>query len=360
MNAVRLAHGLLEAGVTPVYAVARGSGTYTGLLPEGVEVINLTTGKINSSILRLIRARHPLASLVDARRPDVLCPVMVTPALAALSALRYARYKPTTVLSIQNSLSVSHDKEKTILTRVELSLIKRAFPQFDGAIALSNGVAMELRCIVPELKNNVKVIPNVGLPLPEQVERAMSYERPFSDNCTLVACGRLTKQKDYPTLFQAFKLLKGHRLQLNILGDGELRQKLENLTQDLGIHHQVSFLGFQQDPFSHIRKADIFVLSSRWEGFGNVLVEAMALGIPVVSTDCPHGPAEIIKDDQTGLLTPTENPRALAYALQRLIDDRVLRTRLGQAGQARAQDFSSGSIGASYARYFLQLIQGKG
>jgi glycosyltransferase involved in cell wall biosynthesis len=104
-----------------------------------------------------------------------------------------------------------------------------------------------------------------------------------------------------------------------------------------------------------MRRADIFVLSSLWEGFGNVLVEAMAMGTPVVSTDCPHGPAEIIRDGETGLLVPPGQPKALAAALQRLIDDPALRRRLGAAGEVRAQDFSSEYVGAAYARHFRAI-----
>lgn len=356
MNAVRLASGLLDAGITPIYVVARGHGSYEYLLPKNVEVIILDTGRINSSRLRLIRSPGMLAQLIDERRPDVLCPVMVSPALSSLSAMRRTRHKPTTILSIQNSLSVSHEQQPELLSRVELQLIRRQFPAFDGAIALSGGVAAELRRIVPALRDKVVVIPNIGMPLPVQIAEAMMLNQPKTgSNCTLLACGRLAKQKDYHTLFQAFTHLSGTNLQLNILGDGDLRQSLMRLTQDLGIADRVAFLGFQQDPFSHMRRADIFVLSSRWEGFGNVLVEAMAMGTPVVSTDCPHGPAEIIKDNQTGLLVPTENPKALAAALQRLIDNPDLRMQLGQAGQKRAQDFSASQISAVYAQHFRSV-----
>ena len=146
--------------------------------------------------------------------------------------------------------------------------------------------------------------------------------------------------------------MRGAKLELHILGDGELRESLARLAGELGIADRVTFLGFQRDPFRHMRKADIFVLSSLWEGFGNVLVEAMAMGAPVVSTDCPHGPGEIIKDGETGLLVPPGDDQPLAAALQRLIDDPMLRAKLGDAGQIRAQDFSAQRIGAAYAQHF--------
>ncbi|MCC5974538.1 MAG: glycosyltransferase, partial [Rubellimicrobium sp.] len=330
MNAVRLASGLLAAGITPVYAVARGPGSYVEFLPKGVQEIILDTGRIDSSTLRLIRSRGPLAKLIDARKPDVLCPVMVAPGIAALAAARRARHKPVKVLSIQNSLSVSHEQDAGLREQIELALIKRSFPAFDAAIALSSGVAEELRRIVPSLRDRVQVVPNVGLPLPAQMSTALSLPRSeAASGCTFLACGRLTQQKDYPTLLRAFAELRGPELRLNILGDGDLRASLQRMVAELGLADRVNFLGFQRDPFSHMREADIFVLSSRWEGFGNVLVEAMAVGTPVVSTDCPHGPAEIIMDGKTGLLVPPGQPLALAAALQRLIVDPALRQRLG-------------------------------
>jgi hypothetical protein len=194
MNVVRLASGLLAAGITPIYAVARGPGTYAELLPEGVEVVVLDTGGINSSTLRLIRAQGPLARLIDARRPDVLCPVMVSPALWALSALRRTRHKPASVLLIQNSLSVSHEQEPGLLQQIELCMIRRRFAAFDSAIALSCGVATELQRIVPELRDRVDMVPNVGLPLPSQMAEAITLDRPRpGPNCIILACGRLTK-----------------------------------------------------------------------------------------------------------------------------------------------------------------------
>ena len=353
MNAVRLAGGLLASGVRPVYAVARGPGSYAEFLPNEVEVIVLDTGGINSSTLRLVRACRPLARLIDERKPDVVCPVMATPSLAAFSALRRSQHRPATVLSIQNSLSVSHEQNPGWRDRIELGLIKRRFPACDGVIALSQGVADEICRIVPELEGRVEVVSNVGLPLRSQVALALSQPRPEpGPHCTILACGRLTRQKDYPNMLRAFRQLRGAKLELHILGDGELRESLARLAGELGIADRVTFLGFQRDPFRHMREADIFVLSSLWEGFGNVLVEAMAMGAPVVSTDCPHGPGEIIKDGETGLLVPPGDDQPLAAALQRLIDDPTLRAKLGDAGQIRAQDFSAQRIGAAYAQHF--------
>ena len=352
MNAVRLAEGLLAAGVRPVYAVGRGPGGYEEFLPDGVEVIVLDTGKINSSVLRLMRARGPLAKLIDQRRPDVVCPVMVAPSLAALDALRRTKHKPKIVLSIQNSLSVSHEKSTRLRDRIELRLLKRMFPSADGVIALSQGVADEIVRLVPGTERGMDVIYNVGFPLEAQVKEHGGRKRAAVEGpITLLACGRLTRQKDYPTMLEAFSRLTGD-VRLEILGEGELKAQLERMCQDLRISDRVTFLGFQRDPISYMSRADVFVLSSLWEGFGNVLVEAMSVSTPVVSSDCPHGPGEILTDGENGLLVPTSDPAALASALQRMVDDPELRARLGSAGAVRARDFKADAIGAAYADVF--------
>lgn len=360
MNAVRLAPGLLAAGITPVYAVARGPGGYEEFLPEGVEVIVLDTGRINSSLLRLIRARGPLARLIDARRPDVVCPVMAAPSLTALAAVRRARHRPRVVLSIQNSLSVSHEQSKRLRDRIELRMIRAMFPRADGVIALSRGVADEIARIVPQTAAGMTVIYNVGYPLQAQIETAMARPRAApGETVTLLACGRLTRQKDYPTLLEAFaRLTPAASVRLDILGDGELRGQLEALCDRLGIRDRVTFLGFQRDPITHMRRADVFVLSSIWEGFGNVIVEAMSVATPVVSADCPHGPGEIITDGENGILVPPSDPGALAAALQRVIADPALRQRLGAAGALRAQDFKADAIGRAYADAYRGYMRG--
>jgi len=359
MNAVRLAPGLMANGIQPIYVVARGPGTYAEYLPDGVEVITLETGSLNSSTLRLMRARKPLARLLEVRRPEVLCPVMLTPTLAALSAVRRSRYRPTVISSIQNSLDISHGSQASCRSRAELALARRMFRHCDGAIALSRGVAATFERMVPAIGGRIEVVPNVGLPLESQVSETLPSERGGETPYVLVSCGRLAPQKDYPTLLRAVAMLRGRvDVRLDVLGEGKLRESLVQLSRDLEIDDRVRWLGFQRDPYAHMRRADIFVLSSRWEGFGNVIVEAMAMGTPVISTDCPHGPGEIITHGKTGLLVSPADSGAMADAIEMLVRDRTRRASLGAAGQRRAQDFSAERIGKAYADAVVRLTRG--
>jgi len=136
----------------------------------------------------------------------------------------------------------------------------------------------------------------------------------------IIGIGRLTRQKDFGTLIRAFaEVRKRIPSRLLILGEGEDRRSLEQLCQSLGISDDVDFPGFVVNPHAFLARAAVFVLSSRWEGLGNVLVEALAAGIPVVSTDCPNGPSEILDHGRYGQLVPVEDSAAMAEAIMRVM-----------------------------------------
>jgi len=358
MNAVRLASGFMKHGVRPVYVVTRGPGSYAEHLPKDVEVIVLDTGRIKSSTLRLVRSIAPLARLIAARRPDIVVPVLSVSALAALAAVQWSQHKPKVVLSIQNTLEPPKSGVPNLYGRAEAVLIRRMFPQADRVVALSHGVAGDVARAVPALRNQIDVVHNVGLPLASQTA-APEPDMPVrsKQRIRFLACGRLVEQKGYPFLFEAFaRVVREKDTELHILGEGPLRSSLDALAQRLGIADRVTYLGFRRNPFVHMQAADVFVLSSLWEGFGNVIVESMAMGTPVISTDCPHGPDEIITDGVNGLLVPPGDAAALARAMLLLADDAGLRGRLAQAGQIRAQDFSAEGIAGEFAAVLRKLV----
>jgi hypothetical protein len=259
-----------------------------------------------------------------------------------------------TVLSIQNSLSVSHEHEPSMRERFELALMKRRFPALDGAIALSDGVAMELRRLVPALASPRMGGPQCGYAASAQVKSALAVERPSSNTtCRILACGRLVHQKDYPTLLQAFALLEGDLdLRLDILGEGSCGP-IFSLWQRSS--RSLSVFGFSVSRTIPICTCVVLISSCCPRG-GKGLVtcssKPWAMGAPVVSTDCPHGPAEIIENGRTGFLVPPREPASLAQALQTLVDDPSLRRAFGEAGRVQAQRFSTEVVGAAYARHF--------
>jgi glycosyltransferase involved in cell wall biosynthesis len=236
--------------------------------------------------------------------------------------------------------------------------IRRLYRRADQIVALSQGVADDLVRLDPALTSRTVVIHNACV---DERVRAASARPVARDGVPagrklIVACGRLHRQKGFEHLLRAMAELRGRvPSHLWILGEGPERAALEGLARTLGIERDVTFLGFREDPYRFMAAGDVFVLSSLYEGFGNVVVEAMACGLPVVSTDCPHGPSEIITEGVNGLLVPPTDPAALAQALERVLRDDALRARLAEGSRQRARDFEAEAIAARYAEVFLSV-----
>jgi glycosyltransferase involved in cell wall biosynthesis len=174
--------------------------------------------------------------------------------------------------------------------------------------------------------------------------------RPSTDGSVQIAAmGRLAYQKGFDLLIEAFAQAARDqpRWSLSILGEGPERRHLEELIHSRGLEPRVRLLGWVADPSVVLRNCDAFVLSSRFEGFPNALLEAMALGLPAISFDCPSGPAEIVRHEVDGLVVPRENVPALATAIRRLLSDEQLRARLGREAARVVDRFSS-------ERYYAQ------
>jgi len=170
----------------------------------------------------------------------------------------------------------------------------------------------------------------------------------------VVACGRLTAQKDYPTLLRAYAKARagGVGEDLVIVGEGEDRAELEKLAESLGVSEAVHFIGHRSNPFGYMKGASFFVLSSIWEGFGLVVLEAMALGLPCIATDCPSGPGEILDGGRCGVLVKVGDEAGLAEAIARLSTSANLRESLSQQSRQRAQELSLERMAGAYRDLF--------
>jgi glycosyltransferase involved in cell wall biosynthesis len=169
----------------------------------------------------------------------------------------------------------------------------------------------------------------------------------------VVSLGRLVYRKGFQNLITALKLLPATHLYL--IGKGDYEASLLALTEEAGLNDRVHFLGYLENPYNILRQADVFAFPSLWEGFGNVIIEAMACGVPVVATRCPHGPEEIITDGADGLLVPVDDSNALATAILRLLKDEPFRKRLVEGGKRRSEDFRVEKKMREYERLFLEI-----
>ncbi|MBX9866150.1 MAG: glycosyltransferase [Burkholderiales bacterium] len=219
--------------------------------------------------------------------------------------------------------------------------LRRNLSYADKTVCVSSGIQHLVCNAYPELANRVITIYNPS-PLIKIYDDACKNSIKFMSP-TIIAVGLLKKQKGFKILVQSVKLLisRGINVNLRILGAGDSQNinELGQLIVDLDLSGHVELLGFKQNPYQYMKAANIFVLSSLWEGFGQVLVEALCLGVPIVSTDCIAGPKEILQDGECGLLVPVGDVEKLADGIELLMTDIKLREKFIARGLKRAQDF---------------------
>lgn len=303
--------GAFQAAGREVHVVALlGGGPLRSLVPETVTLHELIEVSEASKGLSLAWKAFPrLAKLIRAIRPHAVLSTMTgTNLLTVLSCMR-ARVPARLVLREAASLVNTKSTLKRLAMR---SLYRRA----DGLVAVSSGVAQDLRGL-GLAHDRIHVIRNpVDL---DRLQYLAGTGQPVSrpgDEPYLVSLGRLAEQKDHPTLLRAYAasaLRVSHRL--IIVGGGERHEMLKKLADELGLADRVLFTGGMDNPYRVLADADLHILSSRWEGYPNVLLEALALGVPVVSTDCPHGPREMLDGGRYGRLVSVGDSTALARAM---------------------------------------------
>ena len=326
----------------PALAVARASGAGKHWL-DGIEPIDLGGGRLRGSLL-------PLRRLIRRQRPDVLLSTMVGANIVAAASMIGLRHPPLRIARETNSHRARRD-----LSFTQRAAIGTVYRGATAVVALSEGVRRELMEDYRLEPGRVATIHN-----PIDVEafrlRASSGLRPWQgDGPVVVAAGRLVRQKGFDLLLRAFAAMRVVEPRLAILGAGPERAALAGLAGELGVRGRLLMPGHVADPAPWFAHAAAFALSSRWEGFGHVLVEAMACGAPVVAFDCPYGPIDIIDDGESGMLLPAQDADALARTLDELIENRELAERLREAGQRSAQRFSAPAIARTYAALFDDL-----
>jgi glycosyltransferase involved in cell wall biosynthesis len=336
---VRMARGLSELGHTVEIVVLADSGPFRKELGPKVAIIDLKSVHMRRSLgplVRYLRSRRPATVLVTLEH--AISAVLVARALSGVPVRVVARV----------ATHLSARQPEGLLGQVSSLAGRLLLRQADAVIAVSRGVADDV--VVWAKVPAEKVFP-VYSPLVEDELNWLAgqdVEHPFmrgGGEPVLLAVGRLVKAKDYPTMLRALLLLRTKRpVRLVILGEGPERQQLEQFVGDHDLKNVVSLPGFVENPFAYMRQASVFALSSVREGLPGALVQAMACGCPVVSTDCPSGPREILDGGRLGELVPVGDASALAEAIERALD----RPRDPEVLRRRAKEFS---VSRAVARY---------
>jgi len=313
---VNFANELSFRGFRVDLVVGKGTGPYSELLSTQVKIFEIgTTNRLG--------ALPKLAAYLLLNRPAVLATDRLRLNFLALDATRLTMSKAKVVMTAHVPLSmrlarISPSKRKKMAKR-----IKAYIPRNHSLIGVSKGVARDMVNSLgfPPEKTHVIYNPIIT---PKMLQMAGDpVDHPWFKEKTLpilLSAGRFYDQKDFPMLINAFeKVWKRQKCRLVILGEGKEKENIVKLVRQKGLSQFVFMPGFVINPYKFMAKANIFVLSSKWEGFGNVLAEAMALGTPVVSTDCQYGPNEILENGKYGPLVPVGDTEAMAKAIEEVL-----------------------------------------
>jgi glycosyltransferase involved in cell wall biosynthesis len=347
---VTLANALADRGYVVDLVLVSAEGPFLDEVSDAVRLVDLGCSRVRNSLPRLI-------GYLRRDRPRALLSAMGHANAIAILARKLSLVPTRVIVSERNHFSVAIAESGTAVSRFLERRIRKLYRLANGIIAVSCGVADDLATQTGLPRERIDVVYN---PVPAPAMQSFSGKATDSrlarkeQGPLIVAMGRLVKQKGFSVLLRAFALLRTEQVaRLVILGEGELRRSLEGEVEQLGLGCDVVLPGFINDPFPLLRGADLFVLSSFWEGLPNGLIQAMACGTPVVATDCPSGPAEILGNGRWGRLVPVGDANALAVAMAATLADKSHPDVL-----ARAADFNLDKAVNGYLKLMLPEASG--
>ncbi len=341
---------------TSVNTVVLGRSGYPSFLRAVYVLPNAVGRKLLPAIIRSplkkIRSLPDLTRYLIQESPDVLLSSTTVSNLISLWAAQRAKVRTAFFVKQDNTLAEAIPDASDHLDRIVPGLVADWYPRADGIVAVSTGLGDELQRLASAPRDRIHVLYN-----PVDLKRIATLAEENLDDPwfqagqppVIVSAGRLHPQKDFSTLLQTMKLLDSEpKMRLAILGEGQERSALEGLIRKLGLVERVRLVGFKPNPYAYMSRASAFVLSSAWEGLSNVLIEALACGCRVVSTDCPYGPSEILKSGEYGALVPVRNPEALAVAIRKILREPFSKERNRQ----RSRVYDIKAIAAQYLDLF--------
>ena len=309
--------GLVEQGLKIDLVLAFVEGPYLSLVPPEVRIVDLECKRLRASLPALVR-------YLKENKPAVLLTAMEDTNLIALWSRVLAGVSTRVVVSVHNTLSQESQNATQLKRRMAPYFARLFYPWADAVVTVSEGAAEDLARLGLS-KEQIKVIYNPVV-TPDLFKKITEPpDHPWFEPGSppvILGVGRLEKQKDFPTLIRAFAQMHKQRpARLMILGEGKDRPDLEALVQELGLEDDVALPGFVANPFAYMASSAVFVLSSLYEGLPTVLIEAIAVGTRVVSTDCPSGPTEILENGRYGKLVAVGDIKGMAEAIVSTLEE---------------------------------------
>ena len=325
-----------------------GKGETEKLVTDrGFKLVGLDCSRTLSSII-------PLKTYINSEQPDILISAYTDTNFAALVSAKLAKHRSKVIVSEHASLK-EHWQHASLKRRLVLnSYVKFGYRIADYILTVSEGIASQI-IAMGHSKNRVGCIHNPVRFNSSKIDKFTTHSKKTTP--IILAVGRIAKQKDYLTLLNAFNLVtKKRNIRLVIVGgvyETSEKQKLDHFIQANNLVEKVDFIGFTENIQDYYVAADVFVLSSAWEGFGNVIVEALAFGLPIVSTDCNHGPAEILQAGKFGKLVSVGDHSAMAEAIIQILENNEFNA---EQQVNRAKDFAEATIGEAYYQLFKKVM----
>ena len=347
---INLAKGLADRGHEVDLVVARGEGKLVSDVPSSVNLVELKIGRAPG--IGILGAVPELVSYLRHQRPAAIISSLTHTNVAAITAMVVSGIETTSIV-------IEHLNPGTAVLstrkRLGFELATRLYPLADEIVAVSDGVASGVASLVDIPKDDFTVIENPVVTEDLLTESKTDIDCPwFRDDETdvIISLGRLSTQKDIPTLIDAFDQLEDDGVRLGVVGQGDKFESIQADISERGLTERVWLPGYVENPFRYIQAADAFVLSSKREGLPTVLIEALACGCPVVSTDCPSGPAEVLNHGEYGSLVPVGRPDILADAIRETLDDPAHPDHL----RSRAEEFTVDAAAERYERLFCSPV----
>lgn len=320
---IQLANSFVEQGLNIDLAVCNIHGVKGKLLPEvhpRIRLVNLDCGRVSNAIM-------PLKQQLQAEQYDCVVATQTHTNIICALAKKLAKV-PTKLIFREVSTPSKNIKSTGLAKWVLQSLVRLTYPMAQQVVCVSKGVEQDFREYYSYKNNNLTTIYNPVIDARYFEKLTAPVEHRFftsnvdqTQNKVILAVGRLTEAKNFAFLIRSFAKVHAQHpdTRLIILGEGELRAELEALVRELKLTEVVDLAGFDANPYAYFKYAELFVLSSNWEGLPGVLIQALASKIKVVSTDCPSGPMEILANAKYGLLVPCNDIAAMASAIQQTI-----------------------------------------
>ena len=327
--------------------VLRKVGKYFSELDININVINLNCSRLMFSLFSLIK-------YLNKNKPDVLLSSLTHVNIISVFASIFCNIKFRLIV-IEHSLKIIENKKLNFKQRLLEYLISVTYPRAFCIIAVSNDVAKNIAYRSGVSSSKIYTVFNPSFSSSIITKSKLQIDHPwFSKDQppVIISVGRLTAEKNFSHLLMAFNRVRiKQRARLIILGEGKLRNDLMSLALELGVDKDFELPGFVENPYAYMSKSSLFVMSSNYEGFGNVLVEAMACGVPIISTNCPGGPSEILENVLWGTLIPLGNVEALSDSILNTLNKNK---KEHQNCLKRANDFSIDKKIEEYIKIIFQ------